>query len=558
MKEVYFQSILIADLPKATARFQEFSKGLNIVTSVDNHVGKSSLLKALYYALGAEVDYDPVWDKNTKLYVATIHVDDDIYRIARFMKRFAVFHFDELILITDSVTKELSPLLGEIFDFAVYLPNKDSAKVEMAPPAFTFMPYYIDQDRGWNGLYDSFSAIEQYRKPDRIKSLYYHLNIYTKNTVELMAKRDQLKDRLEVLKQESERLQVILVALQNEMENLPPADNIQELEAHLEIPKERIRLLIDQVGTTRNAVQEWEIALNRHQQQLHIIQEHDTSKTSGGIHKSRICPRCGYAFDEEIFNIVRTNYSAINEEYMCQQIQLIINSVEEKLIFAKEHYVALMAELKREEEAFRTEKDEFDLYVRQRGLRDSVRRFSEDLSKVRIENTEIVAEIKEIDKELRNLPNKKDVEEKYIEFVRINIMTLGAWNPAYEGNIKLLKPVKAQGTLENKIILAQFVGLFQTMEYFQSSATRFPFIVDSPRAKEASFTSSKDILKMISKLEMLPQVILATIDFQNFQDEIKTPTTTITLTERGKLLCDSDYSNNEDYIVAISELLKNR
>lgn len=66
MKEVYFQSILIADLQKATARFQEFSKGLNIVTSVDNHVGKSSLLKALYYALGAEVDYDPVWDKNTK------------------------------------------------------------------------------------------------------------------------------------------------------------------------------------------------------------------------------------------------------------------------------------------------------------------------------------------------------------------------------------------------------------------------------------------------------------------------------------------------------------
>lgn len=165
--------------------------------------------------------------------------------------------------------------------------------------------------------------------------------------------------------------------------------------------------------------------------------------------------------------------------------------------------------------------------------------------------------IKEIDKELRCLPNKKDVEEKYIEFVRINIMTLGAWNPAYEGNIKLLKPVKAQGTLENKIILAQFVGLFQTMEYFQSSATRFPFIVDSPRAKEASFTSSKDILKMISKLEMLPQVILATIDFKNFQDEIKTPATIITLTEQRKLLRDSDYSDNENYIVTMAELLKN-
>lgn len=64
--------------------------------------------------------------------------------------------------------------------------NKKTNKIELAPPAFTFMPYYIDQDRGWSGLYESFSNIDQYKKPDRIKSLYYHLGIYTRSTVELM------------------------------------------------------------------------------------------------------------------------------------------------------------------------------------------------------------------------------------------------------------------------------------------------------------------------------------------------------------------------------------
>lgn len=557
VKEVYFQSILIADLQKNTARFQEFSKGLNVVTSVDNHVGKSSLLKALYYTLGAEVDYDPVWDKNTKLYIATIQVDDETYRIARLMKHFAVFHFDKLISITDSVTKELSPLLGDIFDFAVYLPNKESEKVEMAPPAFTFMPYYIDQDKGWSGLYNSFSSIEQYKKPDRIKSLYYHLNIYTKSTVELMAKRDWLKDELETLQKESERLQVILTALNGEMENLPPADNMEELEEQLEIPKERIRLLMNQVGETRNVVQEGEIALTQHQRQLHIVQNYQLPIADKGTQTVYTCPHCGYTFDEEIFNIVRANYSEQNEEYLCQQIQLIIDSVSQKLAFAKERYVSLMEELKREEEAFHVEKDEFELYVRRRGLQDSVRRFSGDLNSVHIRNAEIIAEIKEINKEIRRLPNKKDVEEKYIECVRLNIIALDAWNPAYEGNIKLLQPIKAQGTLENKIILAQFVGLFQTMDYFKSSATRFTFVVDSPRAKEASLTSSKDILKMIAQLEMLPQIILATIDFEDFKDEIKAPSTIITLTEQRKLLRDSDYINNADYITAMAELLKN-
>lgn len=163
MKEVFFQSILIADLLSNTARLQNFSKGLNVVTSADSHVGKSSLLKSLYYTLGAEVEYDSVWDRNTKLYVATVYVENELYRIARFMKRFAVFHNDELLLITDSLTKEVTPLLGEIFDFAVYLPNKDTGRVEIAPPTFTCMPYYIDQDKGWSGLYNSFASLLQYK-----------------------------------------------------------------------------------------------------------------------------------------------------------------------------------------------------------------------------------------------------------------------------------------------------------------------------------------------------------------------------------------------------------
>ena len=62
MNEMYFESILIADIYKHTARFQNFERGMNIITSTDNHVGKSSLIKSLYYALGAEVEYDTVWD----------------------------------------------------------------------------------------------------------------------------------------------------------------------------------------------------------------------------------------------------------------------------------------------------------------------------------------------------------------------------------------------------------------------------------------------------------------------------------------------------------------
>lgn len=560
MKEVYFQSILIADLQRSTARFQNFSKGLNVVTSADNHVGKSSLLKSLYYTLGAEVEYDSVWDKNTKLYVATIFVDNEMYRIARFMKRFAVFHNDKLLLITDSVTKELTPLLGRIFDFAVYLPNKNTGRVELAPPTFTFMPYYIDQDKGWSGLYDSFASLLQYKRADRIKSLYYHLNIYTKETVELMARKDKLKDRLDTLDSESNRLYIILNALQEETANLPPADNVQELESYLKTPKKRIEALINQIGIVRNNIQSLEAELFQHQHRLQVISEYHAIKGDDSdceLDNTHICPNCGYAFDEELFNIVQANYSAVNEKYLCQQIQVIIDSVTKNLSASKEQYVSLMRELKQEKTVFSSKKNEFDIFVRQKGLQDSIRRFSHELGTIKSESTDISTEMKHIRNELLKLPNKNEVEEKYIEYVRLNIMHLDAWDPAYEGTIKLLTPIKAQGTLENKIILAQFVGLFQTMDYFKSSATRFPFIVDSPRAKEASVVSSKEILKTIVQLQMLPQIILATIDYSNFQSEIDAPANIITLTEQRKLLSEKDYADYEVDITELSTLLKN-
>ena len=230
MKEMYFDNILIADITEKTARFHKFEKGFNVITSQDNHVGKSSLLKSLYYTMGAEVEFDNVWSKNTKIYVVEFYVDKIKYRVARWQKAFALFSGTELILTTKSVSRDLAKEFEKIFSFAVYMANKKTNKIELAPPAFTFMPYYIDQDRGWSGLYESFSNIDQYKKPDRIKSLYYHLGIYTRSTVELMAKKDALKDKIEQLKVEEEKIRITIDSLYEETQNLVPADSIEELE----------------------------------------------------------------------------------------------------------------------------------------------------------------------------------------------------------------------------------------------------------------------------------------------------------------------------------------
>ena len=556
MRSMYFKDILIADIDKHTARFVEFQPGLNVVTSADNHVGKSSLVKSLYHALGAEVKFDNAWSKSTKITAVRAMVNDAEYRFVRFARRFAIFQGNTLIHMTDSVTKGLAPKLEEIFEFSIYLAEKSDAKrVIQAPPAFTFMPYYIDQDTGWAGLYESFLSLDQFEKKERIKSVYFHLGLFTKWTIEKMGERDRLKDEIAELLVREKEIRVTLKALLDEIQNLIIADNEEELEKYLTVPKERIAALVDAAGKARNRIQELQTILQQHEYQLTIIKEYQKIKITDEPDKKslHICPRCGYEFDDEIYSLVRSSYNQSNEEYLLQQIELIITSIKSELQKQEQKYVRLMTELREQEQAYDDSQDAYDTYIRHRGLRETVKKYQVELAENIVEQRDKEDEIKEISKALRKIEGKKDIEASYIDHVKGNIIRLNAWDTSFEGKIKLLTPITAQGSLEGKIVLSQYIGLFQTMDGIQSSIIRFPFVVDSPRGNEASDASSRDILNMIAGIRSLPQIILATVDYDKYK--VSEDAKVIRLTEMRKLLDETSYSERQEEIESLYGLL---
>lgn len=561
MNSMFFKSILIADIQKHTARFVPFEQGLNVLTSTENHVGKSSVIKSLYDTLGAEVKFDARWDKDSKLSVVTIDVDSIEYRIVRFIKRFAIFKGSELLLLTDSVTKELAPKLSEIFGFSVYLAEKNGNKrVVQAPPAFTFMPYYIDQDKGWSELYDSFERMDQFSKPERAKSLYFHLGLYTKSRIESQARKDLLKEEINKLQEREQSLIITINALSEELSNIIPADNEEELEQHLAKPKKEIETLVKKIGQVRNRIQQLQTTLEQHESQLDIIQQFQKIKIPETKDKilPHICPRCGYELDNDLYDLIRSNYNQSNAEYLRSQIELIVNNFKLELQQQEQWYIALLKQLKEQEQVYDESQDAYDAYLRHRGLKDAFRKFQLELGQNRIEQTEKENEIKDINKELKKIPDKKEIEEKYISYVKQNIIALGAWAQEYDGKIRLLKPLSAQGSLMPKIILSQYDGLFQTIADMYSSVTRFPFVVDSPRNMESSFSSSKEILTMIAKITSLPQVIVATVDYDSFGIEDGGSTHKVYFTDQFCVLNEHTYAERVEEIEGLYQLMTSK
>lgn len=562
MKSMIFKNILIADVQNKTARFVLFREGVNVLTSSENHVGKSSIIKSLYYTLGAEVKFDDTWSQATKVSVVTIDVNGVEYKVSRFLKKFAIFKGKDLVLLTDSVTKELAPKLSEIFDFSVYLAEKGgNRRVVQAPPVFTFMPYYIDQDKGWSELYNSFERLDQFTKQERSKSIYFHLGIYNKSRIEYQARKDSLKDEIEKLKNKESELRITIKALSNEINNLIPADNADELEHELRIPKEEIENLVQEAGHVRNQLQELQSSLQQHEYQLNIITKYQKVKPQVEdevTDKSRlhVCPRCGYEFDDELNDLVRSNYNQSNEEYLKSQIQLIIDNIKSEVKKTEEKYVQLMADLKEKETAYDEKQDTYNAYLRYKGLGDTLKKYQIALSDNRIEQAEKEDEIKEINKELKKTPDKKEIEDKYSSHVRENIIHFGVWNQAYDGNIKLLKEIKAQGSLMPKIILSQYIGLYQTMDDMRSSIIRFPFVVDSPRNQESSDSSSIEILNEIVKISSLPQIILATVDYDKFNIDDGGKVNKIYFKEQFHVLNEGEYKEHSDTIEGLYDLLR--
>lgn len=558
MSSMIFRSILIADVQEHTARFIPFNEGLNVITSTENHVGKSSVLKSLYHTLGAEVHFDSRWSKDTKLTAVTIDVDGTEYRVVRYIKRFAILTGTNLVLLCDSVTKQLTPKLAEIFNFSVYLAEKGgNKKVVQAPPAFTFMPYYIDQDKGWNELYNSFERMEQYAKPERAKSLYFHLGLYTKDRIELHARKDQLKEKIEKLQEQEQHLFIMVKALTEELNNIIPADNEEELERYLKLPKKEIAELVQKIGCVRNRIQELSTALQQHENQLEIIQKFQQIQISGEPEKTvrHVCPHCGYEFDNDLYDLVRSNYNQSNAEYLRAQIEHIINNIKSELKETEDQYVKLMVKLKEQERVYDEKQDAYAAYLRHRGLADTVQKYSLELDENRAKQSESQNAIKEIDKELKTVPEKKKIEQIYINYVKQNIIDLSAWTQEYEGKIKLLKALNAQGSLLPKIILSQYNGLFQTMANINTGVIRFPFVVDSPREKESSSSSSKEILNMIAKITSLPQIILATVDYDTFGVEDNGKVTKIYLDNQFSVLNEEMYKERSEEIEGLYHLL---
>jgi Chromosome segregation ATPases len=510
MKRLVFEEIQILSYREKKAIKIPFNPKRTILKG-SNQVGKSSLIKSIYYTLGATPSvFNENWTNAEPITYLKFSVGEIKLSVLRYdKKRFLVV--DEYGTIIPHSFKTLSNYLNEIFDFNLIL-NSRKGEAEVPPSTYLFLPFYIDQDKSWNDNYNSFANLSQFsnwKKP----LLDYHSGIKGNTYYKTKSAFDIVKDELDVTKTEILTLNKILKSIKEKLNsedfNIDIEDFSNEISEllteceNLKVEQNKLKHKLTELYnqksliTSRISIVETSISESKldYKFALNHVEEEIDCPMCGAHYENNFSERFSIAEDEESLEDLLTDLkgelikisdeikeydrSFINKKINFEKIQELLNEkkAEIKLVDIIENEGK-----KRVKEIFITEQNE--IYTK--------------IGKAKSTFDNLEAELKRINKEGET--KKQTIMSFYRSKLRTFLENLNIDADKTSKNIfeRMDSKIKEQGSNLPRALLAYYFSFLHVMNEY-STSTFCPIVIDSPNQQEQDNENLKAIMNFIDK-----------------------------------------------------------
>jgi hypothetical protein len=529
MKNLRFESLELLSLKEQRARQILFHPKMTVIIG-ENDVGKSSVIKSIYWTLGAEAaKIHPSWAEANIKSLLTFTVDGVRLQVLRERNSFSFFDHDgKLVFRASNVVKELAPFMAELLDFKLVLSNR-TGNPEIPPPAYAFLPFYIDQDDGWTKPLESFADLKQYsayKKP----VIEFHTGILPNEFYVLEADKRQIQVK-------QREFQADRSVVQKAMEKFGLAAGFDGLELSTEghevaIERLLVRLkhlreerrsraaklseTLDQRVITDNQVAIVRAALKEIEKDIVFARD---------LPEAILCPTCGTSHHNDFAN----RYSIIEDREACLEF-ISVSSVKIQQLASSAALIgaevrgadAAMAEIQATLDSKRDDVSLSDV-VESKGRRIAADLFQEQFDGLNDEISELVNEINEIQEKLKDLKDKKrrdQIVAIYAQLMLSYLDQLDVSNYSVQEFTKLPARISETGSDLPRSILAYFLAILNTISKFSTSFFG-PIVIDSPNQQDQDAKNVGAMIDLIVKA--VPddaQVILGTVSLhdQTFED----------------------------------------
>lgn len=162
MRNLTFQRLVLISDSKRLANQFSFQKRLNLITGKDNSIGKSTLAKSLLWSLGCDPVFDEEWKSNDIKSILYFTINNKEYFSCRGTHSIILGAIGDEAQRYINITGDFSKYFSDLVNFKMKLPNRGDGNLETPPPAYYFLPFYIDQIKSWSSPWNSFENLGQY------------------------------------------------------------------------------------------------------------------------------------------------------------------------------------------------------------------------------------------------------------------------------------------------------------------------------------------------------------------------------------------------------------
>jgi len=530
MNNLIFKRLEIIDIVTYEAFSIEFVNGVNIITSTDNSVGKSTILKSLYYVLGAEVKFGHRINPKNLLIILKFTFNNHVYTIMRNQNAYKVIEPNNTINSFHN-NKAISKFLSELYGFKIEIEGTKN-RIENAPSVIYYLPYYIDQMKGWQPDPENFENLGQFNKPKRDASLYFHLGILGDDYLSLINRKEELSNEKKDLNIKHEYTHNLLKIIEEEVTSFDISlNNSDELLLQKRTHLKKYQKYNFDANNIKHKLLDYKETLY----QLNFTMKNIDKSVKNEESKKQLinetdlyidCPNCEFEFNIPQNKLFKVNYNV--EELQSHKVELLDKKsklINEITKIEKELYTFSL-QLNEIEQIQSENSNSLENIMKFKGLESTKNNLLAKLKEYTVSIAEIEIDIKKITAKITKINKQKSqIDYKYSEFLEEYFSLFDITEIVIDdNNRKKFVPSKtfsSDGANQIKLNLARLYSLVSLINHYKNGVL-FPIVIDSPKTGEQSFKNNKNTLdNLVHKIKLDNQTIIATIDFEFSSDKRK-------------------------------------
>ena len=527
-----------------------------------NDTGKSCLIKSIYQALGASpAKVHPKWKNVQATILLHFSIDKIPYTILKEGKYYAVFDSNgNLLSVFNSVVNGLGIYLAQLLNFRIKLPNKDG-EIITPPPAFMFLPFYVDQDVSWSETWSAFAGlgmIKGFREP----IVHYHTGIRPNEYYDTRAEIQKYLCDIEELEQDRKVSQNILNNIKDKLSTI-------DFNIDVEVFKDEVRdLIIECEKLKKKEERHKDNLVELHNNKL-VIEAHieiakealkETHKDynyANSLDEHLIhCPTCGAEYENSFID----RFEIAQDTDKCKELLKELN-IEKLEIDGKIEQENLqlnksIEEIEKIEVLLQKRKGELQLrdIIENEGRNEIKKIFDERIAELNGKIQENAIQQEELKKKLLSLENKERKEtilNEYQFFMAKYLRDLDVFSLTHNDYKNIVSKINDTGSSKARALISYYYSVLNVIHKYSTSCF-CPIVIDSPNQQAQDIDHIDKILSFVKDNQPKEsQLILGLEELYDIDFECKM----VELTDKYHLLQESEYEEVSEKISPYLEKL---